>query len=121
MDRPLVCPLKPILAQNPQQLALLCTTHKKAKSLRKVFFLSLFPPFFLRRFGQKVECWVCRNEWASHFRVTCFWSLIVSKKIYEVNLIEIINQKGKDWRISLITNFCSMQRTYLLYKFGDHL
>ena len=68
-----------------------------------------------------MECWVCRNEWASHFRVTCFWSLIVSKKIYEVNLIEIINQKGKDWRISLITNFCSMQRTYLLYKFGDHL
>ena len=81
---------------------------QKAKSLRKVF-LSQFPPFFLRRFGQKVECWVCRNEWASHFRVAGFWSLIVSKKIYEVNLIEIINQKGKDWRISLINHFCSMQ------------
>ena len=87
MDRPILCPLKPILAQNPQQLALLCRTHKKAKSLRKVFFVPI-SSLFLRRFGQKVECWVCRNEWASHFRVTCFWSLIVSKKF----LIEL-NQK----------------------------
>ena len=107
MDRPIVSPLKPILAQNPQQLALLCTTHKKQRVCAKFFCPNFLP--FLRRFGQKVECWVCRNEWASHFRVTCFWSLIVSKKIYEVNLIEIINQKGKDWRISLITHFCSMQ------------
>ena len=45
MDRPILCPLKPILAQNPQQLALLCTTHKKAKSLRKVFCPN-FLPFF---------------------------------------------------------------------------
>ena len=46
MDRPILCPLKPILAKNPQQLALLCTTHKKKQRVCAKFFLSLFPPFF---------------------------------------------------------------------------
>ena len=58
-------------------------SQKKQRVCAKFFFCPNFLSLFLRRFGQKVECWVCRNEWASHFKVTCFWSFNRKLRIKE--------------------------------------